>query len=169
MPQRLTQELLKSLLRYDPETGVFTWLADRPNHIKGGAEAGSAKTWRKRRYIDVAGAKYAAHRLAWFYMTGAWPKGVIDHKDRNSLNNVWTNLRDTDAGGNCKNRGMGKNNTSGIKGVYWHKTTSKWLSNIRANGKIIHLGIYAHKEDAAAAYAVAAVKYHGEFAAVVRA
>lgn len=163
----ISQERLKELLAYDPSTGVFTWREDRGNGVRPGDRAGSIQV-SGHRSIDVDGKKRRAHRLAFLYMTGAMPTKLVDHIDRDRDNNTWENLREVDDNGNCRNRGMGTNNTSGIKGVAWHVTSKKWQASIRAGGKSIHLGLFNDKELAAAAYAEAAEKLHGEHASAVR-
>lgn len=73
----LTQERLKELLKYDPETGLFTWISRKPK-VKLNTIAGY-KTKRGYILIGVDRVYYFGHRLAFFYMTGQWPKEVIDH------------------------------------------------------------------------------------------
>jgi hypothetical protein len=89
---------------------------------------------------------------------------MIDHKDRNGLNNLESNIRQCTHQQNMSNRGLTKNNTSGYKGVSWHKGAKKWKAVIEYNNKIIHLGCFEDKIGAAKAYNEAALIYHGEFA-----
>jgi hypothetical protein len=89
---------------------------------------------------------------------------VIDHIDGNTLNNQKNNLRICTHAQNMRNSKININNTSGFKGVYWHKITSKWMAYICFNNKRIHLGVFHVLKDAARAYNDAALKYHGEFA-----
>jgi hypothetical protein len=91
---------------------------------------------------------------------------VIDHLDGNPLNNKKNNLRICTRAENMRNYKIPVNNTSGFKGVYWHKITSKWMAYICFNNKIFHLGLFHELKDAARAYNAAALKYHGEFAHV---
>ena len=94
-------------------------------------------------------------------------KGVfVDHIDGNGLNNQRCNLRLCTNAENLMNRGANKNNTSGYKGVTWHKKISKWQSQIMLNRKNIKLGYFSDKTDAARAYNEAAKKYFGEFAKI---
>jgi hypothetical protein len=81
----------------------------------------------------------------------------VDHIDRNSLNNLRDNLRPVTPKQNCENRRTHKNNTSGARGVCWHKRSQKWLARICHNGKQIHLGCFDFRDDAEAA-AIAARK-----------
>lgn len=89
-------------------------------------------------------------------------KGLIDHKDRNRLNNRKSNFRQCTTTENLRNRRKPKNNTSGYKGVWWNGV--KWVSEIRINRKKLYLGAFKEKLDASMAYNRAAKKYFGEFA-----
>jgi len=88
----------------------------------------------------------------------------IDHIDGNRLNNQRSNLRLATSTQNKRNRGPRKDNTSGYKGVCWHKQRQKWAANIHDGNKYHSLGLHANKIDAAKAYNKAALEYHGEFA-----
>lgn len=97
-------------------------------------------------------------------MTGAWPKHQIDHRDLNSLNNRWGNLRAATQSQNQANKPpRGK---SGVKGVFWHAKNKKWFSMITKDRKNIYLGTFDTIAEAAAIYALAAKDLHGEFARV---
>ena len=97
-------------------------------------------------------------------MTGEWPKDEIDHKDINSLNNKWNNLRAGTRQQNSFNMGLNSNNTTGFKGVSWKKKAKKFVAYIQLDYKKIHLGYFLNKIIAARAYDRAAIKYFGEFA-----
>lgn len=121
----ITQEQLKLILNYDPETGEFNWLVKPRNRASIGGVAGHL---RKNGYreISIKGKKYYAHRLAWLYMTGSWPKEHIDHINGNPSDNRFCNLREATRSQNMHNQGVCSNNTSGYKGVCWHKSNQKW-------------------------------------------
>lgn len=90
---------------------------------------------------------------------------TIDHKNSYAtLDNRRCNLRHASRSDQSKNRGIYSNNTSGMKGVSFHKETGKYQSQIQANGKKIYLGIFPSMAEAYQAFCEAAVKYHGEFA-----
>lgn len=89
---------------------------------------------------------------------------LCDHKNGNPLDNRRCNLRTCTASQNIMNVRLTSRNTSGFKGVFWNKNLHKWRVQIVANKKQIHIGHFQKKEEAAAAYAVAAEKYHGEYA-----
>jgi hypothetical protein len=86
-----------------------------------------------------------------------------DHKDGNGLNNRRDNLREASRAQNNQNRGLYKSNTSGIKGVRLHKSTSKWIAQINAGGRRISLGFFSSVDDACAAYRRAQSEYHMDF------
>jgi len=122
-----TQKELKSIVFYDEETGVFT-------RIKNGKPTGSLDNGYV--YLCVNGAKYAAHRLAFLYMTGNMPAKIIDHINQDRSDNRWENLREADPSMNRKNAKMNRNNTTGISGVTIIKATGDYLARvIDAGGK----------------------------------
>jgi hypothetical protein len=141
----LTQERLKELLSYDPGTGVFHWIA------RNGAAAGSYTIrGNKKEYlrISIDGKRYQAHRLAWLYAYGEWPKDQIDHINQNGIDNSIANLREVTSKENYKNRPIPKDNKSGHIGIYWHSSMEKWAANIGINGDQISLGFFKSKVDA---------------------
>jgi hypothetical protein len=132
----LTQDILKSVLRYGPETGHFTWLVKTNNNMEQGMRAGHLL---KSGYIAISiGSKlYRAHNLAWLYMTGEWPLNEVDHKNRCGADNWWKNLRPATHSQNMQNTKVRSDNKSGIKGVAWCESEGKWRSNVSVNGKRI--------------------------------
>lgn len=160
----LTQARLKELLRYDPETGVFTWLVWHPNGVKVGDMVGVIHKDTGYRQIKIDGRPYVAGRLAWLYMIGALPSSRIDHEDTDKLNNSWHNLRPATASQNGANRCAPRNNTSGYKGVHFHKVRRLWQSQIRVAGKLLYLGRFDSIDLATAAYQSAAAKHFGQYA-----
>jgi len=114
--------------------------------------------------IRVKGKRYRAHRLAWFYVHGIWPTNQIDHINGNKEDNRIANLRDVPQTHNQWNSFRRRDNTSGYKGVRWHKASKKWSTSIRINGKNEWLGTYSTPEKAHEAYCKAAKESRGEFA-----
>ncbi len=157
----LTQEYLKSILHYDPKTGLWRWTVPKI-HRDLSKPAGSPENGYLIIVIDCV--NYRAHRLAFLYMTGAWPEKDVDHKDLNRSNNKWENLREADDRKNQGNQNAYLNNKSGYKGVSWDKKAKKWKAQIGMNGKRINLGRFEKIEDASFAYEEAAINYFKEFA-----
>jgi len=167
MSQQLTQEYLKSIINYNPETGVFLWKIrpDVENAWNGryaGTSAGAYKDGYK--VIRIHRQMFRAHRLAWLYVYGYLPKGDLDHIDGNRANNKISNLREATRSQNSANSRKSIKNTSGFKGVYYRKDTNKWSAYIGKNGKRTILGCFDCPAAAHFAYVVAANKLHGDFA-----
>lgn len=91
------------------------------------------------------------------------PKLFVDHIDRIKNNNSWDNLRDCSNSENLRNRIAPKNNSSGIKGVGWHKKTNKWVARCRVNYKEIYIGLFLTKNEAETAYLEFTKQRYGEF------
>jgi hypothetical protein len=103
----LTAEYVRSILDYDPDTGLLTWKETKSGRSNG-AVAGTAGKWgnhgKMRMTITIDKVIYKYHRIIWLWMTGEWPKGLIDHWDRDAMNNRWDNLRDATHSINVNNR-----------------------------------------------------------------
>jgi hypothetical protein len=159
----ITQERLKELLHYDPETGVFARRVTTSSRAIAGTPCGS-RTSAGYLAIMVEGARHKAHRLAWLYMTGEWPANEVDHINRVKGDNRWGNLRTVCRAENMCNVSKYSTNTSGAKGVSWNKKRRKWVAQLMLGGKNTYLGGYETMGQAAAAYDLAAYLYNGEFA-----
>lgn len=158
----LTAKRLRTVLHYDPSTGIWRWTVQKGNAYPPGTVAGGIHKVVGYHYIMIDGQTYFGHRLAWLYMTGKWPELDIDHIDGDVSNNRWTNLRLATKSQNKANSKRYKNNTTGYKGVT--KVRDKWRAYIAVDKKRIWLGYYKTPEDASDAYQKAATKYFGEFA-----
>ncbi|MGE1562170.1 HNH endonuclease [Pantoea septica] len=120
-----------------------------------------------RGYLRFSAGRFGmviAHRAAWALHYGEIPKQHVDHIDGDKKNNRIENLRLCTHNQNQHNQGIRATNTSGYKGVSFMKAINKWHAQICCNSKVMHLGSYENKEDAAHAYDQAAMKFHGEFA-----
>ncbi len=160
----ITTEELKRIVAYDPETGVFTRLIDSATNAKAGSRADSVDGRGGYRKVKMNRISYKAHRLAFQYMTGREPAGCIDHINGDPSDNRFANLRESTLNGNAHNAKKRKDNTSGFKGVSWHKGVGKWTARIMVNNKHLNLGVFATPEAAYQAYCKAANDLHGEFA-----
>ena len=93
------------------------------------------------------------------------PKGSeVDHINFDKLDNRKSNLRVCSKADNRRHVGLRKNNTSGFKGVSWHKLVKKWYATIQVDGKQISKGWFENRIDAAKEYDRLSKKYHGDFA-----
>lgn len=146
--ENLTQALLKAKLTYNPATGLFTW--NKGQRYSAGVIAGT--TFNGYIIIKLAQRRYRAHRLAWLYMTGEWPKNEIDHDNRDRADNRWSNLRDKTSGQNKLNAGLRKDNTSGSKGVHRDSRNGRFIAQITLGGRTEHLGSFATNDEAANCY-----------------
>ncbi len=151
-------EILK-LYSYNESTGI----------LKRVDESVTGQYVSKNGYIRVRYKRKscAAHRVIWFYKTGAWPDCDIDHIDHDRQNNKWENLRLVSRTDNMRNATQSKANRSGFTGVGWCKQQGQWRSQIMVNGKSIKLGRFDNLEEAIRARKSANVKYgfhpnHGE-------
>jgi hypothetical protein len=159
---RITRARLREVLQYDSATGEFHWLKRLSRPIRVGDVAGALEIngyWK----ISIKGRQYRAHHLAWFYMTGKWCPGCIDHRDGDRANNRWDNLRRATRSQNCANRRRPRNNKCGFKGVT-RMESGRWRAAIHKLGQRHHLGTFPTPQAAHAAYMTAARKLFGEFA-----
>ena len=133
----ITQNRLKELLNYNPETGNFIRLVSKGPR-KSGSIAGKTAA-NGYQYIKLDYVNYLAHRLAFLFMTGSIPVEV-DHKDQNPSNNIWANLRPSTSRMNKENRNV--NNIT--IGVGKHTRSGKWIArgSSEHTGKQPYLGLY---------------------------
>lgn len=166
----LDQERLKSLLLYDPLTGVFTWRRREENGWNPKfnlQEAGRVMDRRiPYRQIVIDHKTHYAHRLAWLYMTGEWPKEYVDHKNRDGLDNSWDNLREATNAQNQFNSKVPSTNTTGFKGIRFIKKSNRYRAEIRFGSGKKSLGLFDTPEEAHNAYCAAAKQHRGEYARV---
>lgn len=135
-----SQEELRELLDYDPETGLLTWkerpiaLCTSPRAQKifntrfAGRRAAAPNT-QGYQQVMIRGRNYRAHRVIWKMMTGEEPNEV-DHINGQRSDNRWANLRDVDARTNHRNMCRSQANTSGVTGVGWMPDQSRWRAYI---------------------------------------
>lgn len=160
MPKELpSPELLRKLLRYEPDTGKLFW-KERPvsmfsdgyrsaegncnnwNAVYAGAEAFTSENGKGYRKAELLGCYLRANRVAWAIFYGAWPEGQIDHINGVRNDDRIENLRDVTVSENSRNVKMNPRNTSGYNGVSRLKGLDKWMAYIKINGKLKHLGTH---------------------------
>ena len=151
-----TQERLKEVLDYNPETGAIVWIK-RPAY---NVEVGVPITCKRQGYIRFSfqGRQLVAHRLAWLFITGEDPGDLdIDHIDGDRANNAASNLRLATRSQNCLNR-------PGAKGFHQRKRDGRFEAYVYLQGKRVHLGLFDTAEEAREAYLAAKSITHGSFA-----
>lgn len=89
---------------------------------------------------------------------------LIDHINRNKLDNRKENLRIANQAQNMRNCDLRVTNNSGYKGVHWSKLHKKWKAEITKDYKNYFIGLFESPEDAARAYDAKSVELFGEFA-----
>lgn len=156
-----TQDELKALFHYDPETGVFTHLQTRGKGKKG-QPVGKLNYGG---YIEmrVLNKLFTAHRLAFLYMTGELPSPpyTVDHINGDRKDNRWCNLRLADWQQQSWNAPAHHHNKSGLKGAWPCKSTGRWQSMLQDGDRRIWLGRFDTAEDAHKAWIKAATELRG--------
>lgn len=156
---KITQARLLQLFNYDPKTGHLFWKIRPRNEFK---TEGAFKTWNTRYANKIAGGlssdgyiqvqvdkkRYRAHRLAYLIYHGYMPENDVDHKDRIRHHNWIDNLREVSRQCNMRNLNVHKRNKSEVTGVYFSKTSEKWVAQITISQKATNLGVREDKADA---------------------
>jgi hypothetical protein len=161
--------------------GRLFWLRRPREHFKtdrafktwntrfSGKEAGTLSTQKRcndqRWMIKFSGGlHFQRYVIVWAIHTGEWHTSGLDHKNRNSLDDRFENLRPANQTQNNGNARRRRDNTSGFKGVSWHKQNEQWVARIKVAGRTKCLGLFADPAEAHAAYLAAAQEHFGEFA-----
>lgn len=162
-PSSLTHKRLLELLSYQPETGEFKWQAKANRRVRIGDVAGCLRS-DGYLLVGIDGRTYRANRLAIFYVTGAWPRGVVDHFDGDTQNNALSNLRDVSVRINVENRHIANRvKRSGLPlGVFRARRGDRVTAKIAVAGKSVSLGTFATAEEAAEAYRTAKRRLHSK-------
>lgn len=159
----LTQIRLKKLYHYNRRTGVFIRVCKEWGRRRVGSVASSAHTKYGYIQIIIDGRAYMAHNLAWLYVKGVFPKGfIVDHKDNNTKNTKWNNLRRASFTLNKANQKIRIDSKSQIKGV--SKVRGRYRAKIGKHNERFHLGYFDTAQLAAQAYKKAAKRLFGSFA-----
>lgn len=158
----LDQATLLHLFRYEAETGRLYWRNPRASNKRPGDEAGcefknGATSYR---IVNIAKQLYLTHRIVWVMAHGSLGDDeLIDHRDRDGLNNKIGNLRLADRRLNAVNSKTRVDNTSGVRGVSFDRARDKWSARIVVKGRYVHLGRFDEFEAAIAARAAGEAKF----------
>ena len=177
MPKQLPPlDLLRKLLRYDPDEGCLYWrerspdlFLDNGNTAIHSCNAWNAKNANKRAFTSydrngylhgrIFGSAYQAHRVIWAMQNNNWPEQFIDHINGIRDDNRLSNLRCASVTDNNRNMRLSVRNKSGCVGVFFHKLTNKWVASIGVNRKSVYLGYFLEKSDAIDARKKAETEY----------
>lgn len=157
----ITEEKLKQIFEYNPETGIFTRILRTANRHKVG-DIGGTLNAQGYLVINIDGTIYYAHRLAFLYMTGKFPEELVDHIDTIKNNNSWFNLRKANKSENAQNQRkcQKSNKSTGLLGAYFSKQRNCFFSSIMIDNTTKYLGIFATAELAHEAYCKAKALLH---------
>lgn len=163
----ITADMAHELLRYDADTGEFTWLPrseEMPDYKRFNARyAGkSAGSRHPRGYVSIhfLGSIFRAHRIAWLMHYGQWPSLDIDHANGNPSDNRIANLREALHVENMQNKRVYQNNTTGHPGIAFAPWMNKWRARIATAGRIINVGSFTTRDEAISAYVAAKAELH---------
>jgi hypothetical protein len=157
----LTVKRLKECLHYDPKIGVWTRLRSKRSDRVGKRAGGICDGYL---WIKIDGQGYMAHRLAFLYMTGAWPIDEADHRNLSRIDCRWSNLRSATRRQNQGNVRVRSDNRVGLKGVTFLKRQNSFQSRIvLANGRREFIGSFDSAKAASRAYQKRMREVFGEF------
>lgn len=140
-------DALREKYDYDPGTGAFR---NRRLDLLITNRKKNRNTYYQ--HVEVCGRVVYAHRAAWAMHYGEWPKGQIDHRDGDGMNNRIDNLRDATHSENQRNQRVHKKSKTGVRGVSFHTPSGKWQASIWIGGGVrLFLGRFTTIELAAAA------------------
>lgn len=152
----LNQKELKEYLRYSRKTGEFTWVKSTGSAVRGSI----AGCVNRDGYIQirVLGVVHKAHRLAFSYVLGDFPRVQVDHRNGVRHDNRWRNLRPATEVENQQNKKAHINAKTGVVGARWRR--GRFYATIRQDGKQLYLGSFDTAEGAGAAYLSAKKDVH---------
>jgi len=167
-------DLMLEFVDFDSQTNVFTWkFRDRKWFTSDRIFKCWNSRWVGKKLFTCYNQGYLVsyildyrvleHRAIWAMHNGDWPTQVIDHINGDRSDNRIENLREASMSNNQHNRPIQKNNTSGFKGVHFHKVTGKWRASIWKDSKQTRLGLFSTPETAHEAYKSACEVMHGSF------
>jgi hypothetical protein len=161
----LTQDRVREMFDYDPILGVISRIKiNKPSNVRLGPIKLKPHGTCKYPCVFLDGKSYMVHDIIWLWVTGEFPKDQIDHENLDKFDIRWENLREATNAQNCSNQPARRTNTSGLKGVSWHKAARKWTAATSNDGRPIYLGVFDCPAAASFAYQVAVDKFRGRFA-----
>lgn len=163
MKPLVTQERVRELFNYDPDTGKFTWKIARAGRKPGDPAGGTTKKWNgyTRVQMVIDGRNYKAHRIVWLYIYGEWPD-LIDHINGDATDNRLCNLRKATHAQNLANMKWTGRRSTPYRGVSY--CYNGYMAQISHKNRSLYLGRFKTAEQAHAAWCEAAKRLRGDFA-----
>lgn len=163
MKPLVTQERVRELFNYDPDTGQFTWKVGRGGRKSGDIAGGvhEPKKGYRRVQMVIDGRNYKAHRIVWLYVYGEWPD-LIDHINGDATDNRLCNLRKATMAQNLANMKWTGRRSTQFRGVSYF--ANGYMAQISYKNRSLYLGRFKTAEEAHVAWCEAAKKLRGEFA-----
>ena len=149
----------KKVIEYNPITGLIRW--KNSNRKKFADWFSGYEKNRGYKEIWIGRTKVLVHRLAWAFVYGEHPKGLIDHINGDPSDNRISNLRCvTDLENNQNISKPTRASKTGVRGVHFSSRINRWIAQITVNRKCSHLGCFKTIEDAKEAYLKAKKEFH---------
>ena len=148
---KITAEIARKYLRYDPGTGEFIRLIATAKRTKVGDKAGYLSGCGYR-YLRLLGEVLKCNRLAWLMHYGEWPTQHVDHMNGDRSDDRISNLRQCSPLENAQNR-------ISPKGAYKTKH-GKYTASVTKDGKAHYLGRFSTESAARSAYVEAKLSLH---------
>ena len=152
---------LHDIFNYDPMTGHLTFKVRR-GRLMPGSRAGTFDASTGYRQVRVDGRIVYEHRVIWALLHGEYPETHVDHINRDKTDNRAANLRLTtfNQSDNNQNTKVRSDSTTGVKGVNWNKTKSKWQARLSHRNRTYSLGYFNSFDEACAARYAAEAEHH---------
>ena len=155
----LAADYVRSILGYNPDTGVIAWKVAKANNIRVGDVAGNTNNTGYMQ-VCIDGRRYCTHRIAWLIYYGRWPRDQLDHINGVTTDNRIVNLREASRAENMQNKASASGSTSRFVGVHWDARSGMWRAQIMIGGKKKHIGRFQKEAEAASAYAAVKAATH---------
>ena len=114
--------------------------------------------------VGITESKGLGNGDIWVIKTDVDGEIMVDHTNRNRLDNRKNNIRICYVGDNNKNRSLNFNSKSGVIGVSWRSKRNKWRAEICKDGKSKTIGEFKNIEDAIKSRLKAEKELFDEFA-----
>jgi hypothetical protein len=157
----ITKKLLEELFEYQEDGTLVRKVTTNRRALAGTVSGTPSKAGYLR--TTVLGRSFYNHRIIWFMHHGSWPLS-IDHINGDKRDNRIENLREATGSQNQHNKGLNRNNKTGVKGVTWRVDRNRYRARIKVFGKDRFLGDFLSLDEARRVVEDARRALHGEYA-----